>query len=88
VASVAVTDCWAVGEQFNNGAAAEETLVFRWDGSEWAASASNPPGGIHLSGVACSASGPCWTVGAVTNVSSSGGQFSTTSPPLPSPSTS
>lgn len=87
-ALVAVTcagpnDCWAVGSVDNSGAAAEETLVEQWQGSEWTSVVSTPPTGVQLNGVACSAPDDCWAVGDATNVSASGSPLSSTSPPSP-----
>lgn len=72
VSCASSTSCMAVGDDIN-GSGVEQTLVEGWNGSTWSTIASPNQGstGNGLSGVGCSSSTSCTSVGAYTSYGAS-----------------
>jgi hypothetical protein len=64
VTCASASDCWAVGDYFDNSSD-YRTLIERWDGTSWAiVSSPNPTAaGNFLKGVTCASASDCWAVG-------------------------
>jgi len=62
------SDCWAVGQYFNNNSAALDQAL-HWNGTKWSAVPTPTPGGTlngddnELFDVTCSAASSCWAAG-------------------------
>ena len=65
VTCASANECWAVG--YTDTAALRETLILRWNGSEWSLNglpAEADSAGGFLTGVTCVSGSDCWAVGA------------------------
>jgi hypothetical protein len=65
VTCTSASDCWAVGSDTSNDGIIQ-TLIERWNGSEWAIVASPNNATTRdneLNGVACASASNCWAVG-------------------------
>ncbi len=59
------SDCWVVGQYYQNGVTQDYTLAEHWNGTAWSGVSTGSPGGTtnSLDSVSCAASNDCWAVG-------------------------
>lgn len=70
VTCISASNCWAVGEYYDNVSGNYKTLIEQWNGSAWSVVTSpnaNATEDNELYGVTCLSASDCWAVGEYSN---------------------